>query len=68
MVTDEARVPRLLTTTQLAEATGIARWRLFELVKQGKAPPHMRLGNTLRFPEDGVVAWIAEQTSSTKEG
>jgi excisionase family DNA binding protein len=60
---NEPMVPRLLTTKQLAEATGIPRWRLFELVRQGKAPPHMRVGNTLRFPVDGVVEWIARQTN-----
>jgi excisionase family DNA binding protein len=67
MVTDnDVKVPKLLTTTQLSEATGIARWRLFELVRQGKAPPFLRVGSTYRFPEDGVLKWIAEQTNKER--
>ncbi|MGZ3331909.1 MAG: helix-turn-helix transcriptional regulator [Gemmatimonadaceae bacterium] len=65
MVTNEEKIPKLLTTTQLAEATGVSRWRIFELCRQGKAPPHMRVGNTLRFPEPGVLAWIAEQCNTS---
>ena len=64
MATDnESKVPRLLTTKQLSKQTGIAYWRLLELVAKGKGPRHMRVGQTLRFPEDGVVAWIDEQTN-----
>lgn len=65
---NEAKVPQLLTTKQLSEQTGIAYWRLLELVKRGGGPPVMRIGNTLRFPIDGVVAWIAEQSNNHKEG
>jgi excisionase family DNA binding protein len=59
----ETEVPRLLTTKQLSEKTGIAYWRMLELVAKGKAPPHMRVGQTLRFPEDSVLRWIREQTN-----
>ena len=55
-------IPRLLTTKQLAEMTGIPRWRVFELVAQGKGPPHLRIGKTYRFPADQVCAWIREQS------
>jgi excisionase family DNA binding protein len=65
METDnEVKVPRLLTTRELSERTGLARWRLFELVAKGKGPRVMRIGQTLRFPEDGVVQWIKEQSSN----
>ena len=57
-----SRVPKLLTTKQLSQLTGIAYWRVLELVKQGKGPRVMRIGTTLRFPEDGVLEWIAEQS------
>jgi predicted DNA-binding transcriptional regulator AlpA len=60
---NEVKVPRLLTTRELSERTGLARWRLFELVAKGLGPRVMRVGNTLRFPEDGVVQWINEQSS-----
>ncbi len=55
---------RLLTTKQLAEALGVPRWRVFELVAQGKGPPHFRVGKTLRFPETAVAEWIRSQCST----
>lgn len=61
-------VPRLLTTKELSDATGLPRWRIFELIAEDKAPRHMRIGKTYRFPEDSVVLWIDEQTNSHKEG
>ena len=67
-MSSDSNVPRLLTTKQLAEATGIPRWRLFELNAQGKGPRSMRIGKTLRFPEDGVLQWITEQSSQGESG
>lgn len=57
-------LPRLLTTKELSAATGIPRWRLFELVRAGRGPRHMRIGKTLRFPEDGVTEWIRERCNA----
>ena len=68
MSSELMRVPKLLTVRELSQATGIPTWRLYELVAQGKAPPHLRIGKTFRFPEDGVVKWIHDQTSSKNEG
>jgi predicted DNA-binding transcriptional regulator AlpA len=59
---DRIKVPKLLTVRQLSEATGLAQWRIYAMVARGEAPPHMRVGQTLRFPEDGVVHFIREQT------
>lgn len=56
-------IPRLLTARELAAATGLPRWRIHELVAQGKGPKHMRVGRTLRFSEPDVLAWIADETS-----
>lgn len=67
MLTDEEKIPRLLTTKQLSDRTGIPCWRIYELVAKGKAPPHMRVGSPLRFPEDGVVAWIVEQCAANRK-
>lgn len=61
---DAVVVPRLLTTRQLAEQTGLPLWRVHELVSRGDGPPHMRIGRTLRFPVDGVVEWIREKTGN----
>jgi len=59
---DQVRVPKLLTVRQLAEATGIPRWRIHEMCARGKGPPFLRVGKTLRFAEDAVVKWIEEQS------
>lgn len=66
-MSNDIKVPRLLTAKELAATLNVPLWRIYELVDGGKAPPSMRLGKTLRFPEDGVVRWIVEQTSSKKE-
>jgi excisionase family DNA binding protein len=66
MATSEVQVPKLLTVAELAKRTGISKWRWYELIPQGKAPPYLRVGKTFRFAEDAVVKWIAEQ--SNQEG
>ena len=67
-MSSEVRVPRLLTAKELAVALNVPLWRIYELVDDGKAPPSMRIGKTIRFPEDGVVQWIHDQTSGGNEG
>jgi predicted DNA-binding transcriptional regulator AlpA len=39
MSSDPVRVPRLLRIKEIAKLTGLEPWRLYELIKQGKAPP-----------------------------
>ena len=67
-VSSELKVPRLLTAKELAVTLNVPLWRIYELVDDGKAPPNMRIGKTIRFPEDGVVQWIHEQISGSKVG
>jgi excisionase family DNA binding protein len=62
-VSNDTNVPRLLKAKELAALTGIPLYTLRELVKQGKGPPHLRIGTTFRFPEDSVVQWIKEQVN-----
>ena len=62
-MSSEIKVPKLLTTRELSEATGIPRWRLFAMVAEGTSPPFLRVGKTYRFAEDAVVKWIAEQSN-----
>lgn len=64
-MSSELKVPRLLTAKELADTLNVPLWRIYELVNDGKAPPSMRIGKTIRFPEDGVVQWIHEQPSNT---
>lgn len=59
---------RSLTAQQLADAMGVEPWRIYEMVKKDKAPPHFRVGKTYRFPIGGVRKWFTEQTSGRKEG
>ena len=63
----EVRVPRLLTIKEIEAKTGIARWRLYELIAEGKGPPVLRIGKTLRVPEDALVQWIEEQVKQQPE-
>jgi predicted DNA-binding transcriptional regulator AlpA len=55
---------RSLNMAELAEVSGLPAWRLRELVKKGKGPPHFRVGMTYRFPVVGVRKWFAEQSST----
>lgn len=66
-VSNDIRVPRLLRAKELAAALNVPLWRIYELVDEGKAPPSMRIGKTLRFPEDSVVEWIKAQTNTVRE-
>jgi excisionase family DNA binding protein len=66
-VNNDIRVPRLLRAKELAAALNVPLWRIYELVDEGKAPPSMRIGKTLRFPEDSIVEWITAQTRTVKE-
>jgi predicted DNA-binding transcriptional regulator AlpA len=58
---------RTLTVEELSQATGIRAWRIYALVKQGKAPPHFRVGSTLRFPITGVRRRLEEQVNSARD-
>lgn len=66
MGSNDVKVPRLLRVQELVEITGIQRFRWYELFEQGKGPKHMRIGKTIRVPEDALVKWIEEQSTQTK--
>lgn len=68
MAGDAIRVPRLLRVRDLSELTGLARWRIYELIAEGKGPPHIRIGATIRFPEDAIVKWIESLTKHAQGG
>ena len=51
---------RLLTPAELANILGLAEQSIYNHKCGGRdLPPAVRLGRTLRFPESGVKAWIA---------
>jgi excisionase family DNA binding protein len=64
---DGLRVPRLLTVKELARQTGLQPWRIYALIREGQGPPHLPVGRTYRFPEDGVLAWVREQTNISQK-
>jgi Helix-turn-helix domain len=71
MTTD---VPVLLTVEKLCKTLGwlnndgeLQKWKVYELVEQGKAPPHLRIERRIYFAEDAVLRWIREQETTTAE-
>jgi excisionase family DNA binding protein len=52
------RVPRLLTTRELADLTGLPYFTVMRLLAEGKGPPSVRIGWAYRFAEDAVLEWI----------
>lgn len=55
---------RSLTVEQLAEATAIEPWRLYQMIKKGEAPPNLKVGKTYRFSVAGLRKWFAERTGA----
>jgi excisionase family DNA binding protein len=64
MTSIEGAVPRLLTSRQLEQQTGLPRWRILELVRTGGLP-HLKIGRLYLFPADQVARWIEEQSNKT---
>lgn len=59
---------RSLNMEELSKVSGLPTWRLRELVKGGKGPPHFRVGTTYRFPVSGVRKWFAEVVEPKESG
>lgn len=52
-----AVLPKLISADELAQAIGVNRWRIYELVRQGQLP-HVRLGLTVKFDPTKIAAWL----------
>jgi excisionase family DNA binding protein len=50
----------LLRPMEAANAIGIGRSKVYELLASG-ALPSIRIGSSVRVPVDGLRAWIASQ-------
>lgn len=50
-----------LSVDELAEVAGLPAWRVRAMAKQGKGPPHFKIGKLFRFPVAGVQLWFREQ-------
>lgn len=59
------RIPKLLTLREVEEMIGVPRWRLYQLLAEGKGPPHMKIGNTIRISEVALAEWIEQQHAAT---
>lgn len=66
MSSDTVKVPRLLTIRQVAEVTGLPRWRVYELLARGEGPASMRIGKTFRISEAALVQWIEQRHAATE--
>ena len=56
-----SQVPKLLTVAQVAQATGMRKWLLYELIARGKGPPTMRFGRSIRISEPALIEWIEKK-------
>ena len=65
----DVKVPRLLRVHEVAKQTGLQKWRIYQLLKRGQGPKHMKIGKTIRISEIALAQWIDEQhaASATEE-
>jgi predicted DNA-binding transcriptional regulator AlpA len=52
----------LLSEVQLAEQWGISRITLRKWREAKKGPPYVRLGRSIRYPEDSATKWQNSRT------
>jgi len=52
----------LLTATEAAEAIGVGRTRIYELLASGQIPS-VKIGRSVRVPTEALRRWIKERES-----
>lgn len=57
----------LLRPIEAAEAIGVGRSKVYELLASGELPS-IRVGASVRVPVDALRAWIERKTSERTEG
>ena len=55
----------LLRPVEAAEAIGISRSKIYELLASGELPS-VRIGASVRVPVEALRAWIAEQLDTRR--
>jgi predicted DNA-binding transcriptional regulator AlpA len=50
---------KLLTDRDVSAVTGAARSTLSKMRLRGDGPPFVRVGVSVRYPEDSLRAWLA---------
>ena len=56
----------LLRPTEAAEAIGIGRSKIYELLAAGDLPS-IRIGGSVRVPVEALRAWIARQLEARQQ-
>lgn len=56
------KLPRLLTTAEVAEWLGYCPRHVARMARQGRLPGQV-IGGSYRFREDRLLAWLAQQPS-----
>ena len=56
----------LLRPIEAAEAIGVGRSKVYELLASGELPS-LRIGGSVRVPVDALRAWIARQLEARKQ-
>lgn len=51
------QLPRLLRAEDVAEATGLTKARIYELVRRNEIPA-VRVGRSVRFSEAALLEWL----------
>lgn len=54
-------LPRLLTPAEVSEHLWVPVDTLYAWRYRGVGPAALRIGRHLRYPEDGLAAWLADQ-------
>lgn len=55
----ELNLPRLLNADEVADATGLPRWRIYDLSRQGEIPT-VQVGRTYRYSAPAILEWIEQ--------
>ena len=57
---DALPAPEWLSTAQCAALVGMTKDALANLRSRGSGPPYTKIGKTVRYPVDGVRAWLSK--------
>lgn len=66
MHTTDQTLPRLLTARDVEEATGLPRWRIYELSRRGDIPT-VSVGRSYRYPAPALRRWIEDGGTANGE-
>ena len=58
----EFTLDRILNSDEFATYLGITKGALYQLKHKGALPPAIRVGNTLRWKESTILAWMDQNT------